>query len=74
MKEESGAQAEIPSTGIPVYVKAWIEAPVEDQAMWARIGSDYDSVSEYFTSNNTTSPPCTTWPFSGVSRSPSTTI
>lgn len=56
MKEESGAQAEIPSTGIPVYVKAWIEAPVEDQAMWARIGSDYDSVSEYFTSNNTTSP------------------
>ncbi len=54
MKEESGAQAEIPSTGIPVYVKAWIEAPVEDQAMRARTGS-YDSVSEYFTANNTTS-------------------
>ena len=54
MKEESGAQAEIPSTGIPVYVKAWIEAPVENQVMRARIGS-YDSVSEYFTANNTTS-------------------
>ena len=54
MKEESGAQAEIPSTGIPVYVKAWIEAPVEDQAMRARTGS-YNSVSEYFTANNTTS-------------------
>ena len=32
MKEESGAQAEIPSTGIPVYVKAWIEAPVENRS------------------------------------------
>lgn len=54
MMGENGVQEEIPSTGIPVYVKAWIEAPVEDQAMRARIG-DHDSVSEYFTSNNTTS-------------------
>lgn len=55
MMGEDGVQEEIPNTGIPVYVKAWIEAPVEDQAMRARIGS-YDTVSEYFTSNNTTSP------------------
>ena len=55
MQDESGTQEEIPSTGIPVYVKAWIEAPVEDPVMRARIGSEFDSVSEYFTGNNTTS-------------------
>lgn len=54
MMDENSVQEEIPSTGIPVYVKAWIEAPVEDPAMRARIG-DHDSVSEYFTANNTTS-------------------
>ncbi len=54
MTGEDDVQEEIPSTGIPVYVKAWIEAPVEDPAMRARIG-DHDSVSEYFTANNTTS-------------------
>ena len=66
-------QEEIPNTGIPVYVKAWIEAPVEDQAMRARIGS-YDTVSEYFTSNNTTSPTLHNLAVLRVSRSPSTTI
>ena len=50
-----GVQAEIPASGIPVYIKAWVEAPVKDEAMKARIGSEYDSVNEYISGNNTTS-------------------
>ena len=50
-----GTQAEIPASGIPVYVKAWVEAPVKDEVMQARIGSEYDSVNEYISGNNTTS-------------------
>ena len=48
-------QEEIPVSGIPVYVKAWVEAPVKDEAMKARTGSEYDSVNEYISGNNTTS-------------------
>lgn len=50
-----GVQAEIPASGIPVYIKAWVEAPVKDETMKARIGSEYDSVNEYISGNNTTS-------------------
>lgn len=48
MTGEGGVQEEIPGTGINVYVKAWIEAP--EHGTWGA----YDTVSEYFTGNNTT--------------------
>ena len=52
---ETQEQAEVPNSGIPVYVKAWVEAPVKDEAIKARIGAEYDTVNEYISGNNTTS-------------------
>ena len=48
---EDNTQEEIPGTGIPVYVKAWVEAPVNAMAG----SNEYDTVNEYFQGNNTTS-------------------
>jgi len=50
-KDESGTQQEIPTTGIPIYVKAWVEAPVKAMART----NEYDTVNEYFQNNTTTS-------------------
>lgn len=42
---------ELPSGGVPIYVKAWIEKPVSSKTRT----SGYDTVNEYYASNNTTS-------------------
>ena len=59
MTDEADGLQEIPASGIPVYVEAWVEVPADSTPSQTtrspEAATEYDKITEYFAVNNSTS-------------------